>query len=392
MNFFQREFTFDRVVRIIITLAIIILFVYALNFFSSVLVPFFIALVFAYLLNPFFNFIQRFLKNRALSLFVGFIILIAIIVGICFIIIPMSISQIHHAVELVNNLISKTDWQLQLKRYLPEKWADKIFTAIQSGNYLVIFNEKQLEEISNFGIHKVLPQIGVLLGFVLDVVIGIVGLTFAIIYLFFILLDFNEVNSLGQSLIPPKYRNQVIKVIHDFEEALNRYFRGQALIALINGFLFTIGFIIIGLPLGVILGLITGLLVMVPYMHNLSLLPASFLAILKTLETGQPLLTSIGLVIIVFATIQIITDWVLTPIIMKNATGLNPAIILLSLSLWGKLLGILGLIIALPLTYLSLGYYRRFIGETKKIEGPSKPDFETEVMKQNLRKIPGDSE
>ena len=65
-----------------------------------------------------------------------------------------------------------------------------------------------------------------------------------------------------------------------------------------------------------------------------------------------------------FAVVQIVQDAILTPKIMGKVTGLNPAMIMLSLSIWGKLLGFLGLIIALPLTYLLLVYYRRFLSNT----------------------------
>lgn len=385
MNFFQREFTFDRVVRILISLSIIALLVYALNYFSDVLVPFFIALVLAYLLNPFFNLLQRIVKNRVVALFLGFIFLTGIVVGFFYLLIPMALQQINNVIEALSNIINNTNWKELVEKNLPDFLSSKIIKTVESGDLSIILSEKQIEELSNFGVN----QISVILSVISDFLIGLIGLTFAIIYLFFILLNYNEVQSLGQSLVPPAYRNRVIKIISDFENALNRYFRGQAFIALICFVLYTVGFVIIGLPMGIVLGLITGTLVMIPYMHNLSIIPGVLLAVLKSYQTQEPILASILFVLIVFAAVQIIMDFVLVPIIMKNATGLNPAIILLSLSLWGKLLGILGLIIALPLTYLFMGYYQDFINETKKTEGPSKPPLTGQIIK-NLRKIPGE--
>lgn len=385
MNFFQREFTFDRVIRILISLSIIALLVYALSYFSEVLIPFFIALVLAYLLNPFFNLLQRIVKNRVVALFLGFILLTGIVVGFFYLLIPMALEQINNVIEALSNIINNTNWKELVNKNFPDFLSSKIIKTVESGDLSILLSEKQIEELSNFGVN----QISVILSVISDFLIGLVGLTFAIIYLFFILLNYNEVQSLGQSLIPPAYRNRVIKVISDFENALNRYFRGQAFIALICVVLYTVGFVVIGLPMGIVLGLITGTLVMIPYMHNLSIIPGVLLAILKSYQIHQPIFTSILFVLIVFAVIQIIMDFVLVPVIMKNATGLNPAIILLSLSLWGKLLGILGLIIALPLTYLFMGYYQDLINETKKTEGPSKPPI-TEQVTQNLRKIPGE--
>jgi predicted PurR-regulated permease PerM len=216
------------------------------------------------------------------------------------------------------------------------------------------------------------------------------GLAIIILYLFFILLDFNAVTSLWKSLIPPRYKNAVLNFTYEFEQAMNNYFRAQALIATIVGILFAIGFSIIGLPLGILLGIFIGFLNMIPYLQNIALLPAIFLAMLKSLETGQSFWTVLGLVLLIFLIVQEIQDWILTPKIMGDATGLNPAIILLSLSLWGKMLGMLGLLIALPMTYLILSYYRRLIAKSQKPEGPARQKTDFDLISENLRKLPGE--
>ena len=143
--------------------------------------------------------------------------------------------------------------------------------------------------------------------------------------------------------------------------AMNRYFRGQATVASIVGVLFATGFWLIGLPMGIFVGLFIGLLNMVPYLQVVGLIPAFFLALVHALETGTSFWVTVGLTGLVFVAVQAIQDTLLTPKIMGKVTGLNPAMILLSLSIWGKLLGIFGLVIALPMTCLLLAYYRRFL-------------------------------
>ena len=162
-------------------------------------------------------------------------------------------------------------------------------------------------------------------------------------------------------LIPDKYRATIVSVFGDFELAMRGYFRAQALVALIVGVLFAIGFSTIDLPMAVLLGLFIGLLNMVPYLQIIGFLPASFFGLMLSLETGQGFWTIMGLIFLVFAIVQLIQDAILVPRIMGGVTGLNPAIILLSLSIWGKVLGFLGLIIALPLTFMILSYYKRFM-------------------------------
>jgi predicted PurR-regulated permease PerM len=149
--------------------------------------------------------------------------------------------------------------------------------------------------------------------------------------------------------------------VNDFESAMSSYFRGQAAVAFICGLLFALGFFLIGLPLSILLGMFIGLLNMIPYLQILGLIPAGLLALMHVVESGGNVWMILGLTGLVFVVVQIIQDTILVPKIMGKVTGLNPAMMMLSLSIWGKLLGLLGLIIALPATCLLLVYYRRLI-------------------------------
>ena len=122
---------------------------------------------------------------------------------------------------------------------------------------------------------------------------------------------------------------------------MNRYFRGQALVALIAGLLSAVGFYITGLPLAIVFGLFLGVLTLVPYLKTLALIPAMFLAYLQSVETGHSFGSVVLGVAIVFVVVQVIEDLILVPKIMGKVTGLNPAVILLSLSVVSTLIGIL---------------------------------------------------
>jgi predicted PurR-regulated permease PerM len=153
--------------------------------------------------------------------------------------------------------------------------------------------------------------------------------------------------------------------VADVEEGMNKYFRGQALVALSVGVLFSIGFLIIDFPMAIALGMFIGLLNMVPYLQLVGFIPTIILAIVKAADTGESFWLIMLLALIVFAVVQIIQDAFLVPKIMGHVTGLNSAIILLSLAIWGSLLGILGMIIALPLTTLLINYYQKYIIKQK---------------------------
>ena len=150
-------------------------------------------------------------------------------------------------------------------------------------------------------------------------------------------------------------------LIGDLDRHMNGYFRGQALIALCVGILFALGFQIIGLPMGIAMGLIVGVLNLIPYMQALGIPPCIFLGLIQSFETGRPIWVVMLSIAVVFIIVQSIQDLLLTPKIMGNVTGMGPAAILLCLSIWGALLGVVGMIIALPLTTLLVSYYKRFV-------------------------------
>ena len=163
----------------------------------------------------------------------------------------------------------------------------------------------------------------------------------------------------------------------DVERELNNYIRGQGMVSLCMGIMFCIGFTIIGFPMAIGLGILIGIMNLVPYLHTFALIPTAFLAMLKAADTGQNFWVVFGLAFLVFCVVQVITDMVVTPKIMGKAMGLNPAILLLSLSVWVALLGFIGLIVALPLTTLLIAYWQRYVTREK-------PQYEEEMAKKPL--------
>ena len=113
-------------------------------------------------------------------------------------------------------------------------------------------------------------------------------------------------------------------------------------------------------------------------------IPTAFLALLKAADTGQNFWVILASAVAVFCIVQIIIDMIITPKIMGKAMGLNPAILLLSLSVWGTLLGFVGLIVALPLTTILIAYYQRYITkDNEKVPMPSPPDSS---FQENMQK------
>jgi predicted PurR-regulated permease PerM len=150
------------------------------------------------------------------------------------------------------------------------------------------------------------------------------------------------------------------------------YFRAQTTIAMIVGVLMAIGFSIINLPMAITLGLFIGVLNIVPYLQVVGFIPAVFLSLLKAIENGQDFFQVFLGVFIVIAIVQVIQETILIPRIMGKAYNMNPAIILLSLSIWGSIMGLLGMLLALPFTTLIISYYKQLVLR-EKVENPVKP-------------------
>ncbi|MCR5849563.1 MAG: AI-2E family transporter [Bacteroidaceae bacterium] len=351
----EREITFDRVIRWILVALGATAAVLLINRLSKVLLPFFIAWILAYMIYPFVLFLQNKcrLRYRVLSIAVALIIVLAVITLVAFLVVPPIIEESIRMSKLITIYFHDTlassevfaNVQNMLQNYAND---DSLIKLIQHSSVI--------EAAEN-----ILFQGWQFLSSTINFAIGLLGSVVVLLYLFFILMDYEKLSSGWIRFIPASKRNFTGMVVQDVKNGMNSYFRGQALIALIVGILFSIGFLIIDFPMAIGLGLFIGLLNLIPYLQLVGFIPTILLALVKAADTGQSFWVIILCALAVFAVVQTIQDAFLTPRIMGHVMGLNPAIILLSLSIWGSLLGIIGLIIALPLTTLLISYYRRFI-------------------------------
>lgn len=352
-------FTFDRVIRIGIVIAIVWGIVSVIAYLSDVLIPFAIAALLAYLMNPLVVWIQRRLpvSSRLAAVLLSLLSILAgcVLLGVIFV--PLIIGEITHMKELITKVVKQDVFRAQAITYLPTQVWQYLKDLMATEEVLRLLTFDNVRAVAQ----QVLPGVWSVFSGTVSFLIGLLGLVIILLYLIFILLDYEEVSKGWKNLIPQQYKQTTVDVLDDFTQAMSRYFRAQALIAFIVGVLHAFGFWLIGLPMGIILGLFIGLLNMVPYLQVIGLIPAVLFAFMASLETGQSVWEMLALVMLVFAVVQLIQDALLVPKIMGHVTGFNSAMILLSLSVWGKLLGILGLIIALPLTFLLYSYYKRFL-------------------------------
>jgi len=367
-----KPITFDRIIRIAIALGLIVGLVALMGYLSDVLIPFAIALLLAYLINPMVLLIQKKIPNRVAAVFISLFLILFAIALVAVLVIPMIAGEITRMGQLLSSMVDNAAIAARARKTLPpDLWLlVKKFASRQE--VLDFFASGNLIGIVQTIAQKILPGLWGFISGTASFLLGLLGLTVILLYLVFLLFDFQKLQQEWENMIPGMYRRQIVEFVKEFNNAMNQYFRGQAAVASIVGVLFAIGFVLIGLPLGILLGLFIGLLNMVPYLQLIGLVPAFLLALVHALEAGLNIWVTFGLTALVFVVVQTIQDTFLVPKIMGKVTGLSPAMILLSLSVWGKLLGFFGLVIAIPVTCLILAYYRRLLAmsETKK-EGTS---------------------
>lgn len=353
----SKEITFDKFIRWAGIVTLVIAVLYITNYLSEVLLPFFIAWFFAYLLYPVVKFIENKLhvKVRAISILLAMGAAIAIVGGVIWLIIPPMIDQFDKLGEVLTRWVHQTTHTNNLTMLIKE-WLQDNQTTIER-----FLKSKDFSD----ALKTTMPKVFSVVSQTATVLMSIVASMITLLYMFFILLDYETLTANWVRIFPKKNRPFWSALMKDVERELNNYIRGQGMVALCMGIMFCIGFTIIGFPMAIGLGILIGIMDLVPYLHTFALIPTAFLAMLKAADTGQNFWVVFGLAVLVFCVVQVITDMVVTPKIMGKAMGLNPAILLLSLSIWGALLGFLGLIVALPLTTLLIAYWQRYVTREK---------------------------
>lgn len=156
--------------------------------------------------------------------------------------------------------------------------------------------------------------------------------------------------------LKPDTRRDLVYLGREFVDILVAFFRGQLIVAFLQGLLFAVGFSVVGLRYGFVLGLVLGLLNIIPYLGSIVglavCLPLAFF------QDGGGLV-KVVLVLVVFTLVQMIEGYLLTPKIMGDRTGLHPVAIILAIFFWGSALGgIAGMILAIPLTGFLVTFWR----------------------------------
>ena len=375
----KREITFDTFARALFFVGALVAGYFLIRYLWPVLLPFFIAWMLAYMLFPVVKFFQYkcHLRNRVVSIIITLLLAIALVSGVVLLILPVLIEEVGNIKSVAINFIENGTRNANIPDFI-ENFFRQTFGQYDLKKLLL------KEDVQNL-IKDTVPQVWDFLWTTAGTIVSIVASLIALLYLFFLLLDYEHFSE-GFVKMAPKHRQPFVRtLINDVDNSMGHFFRGQSLVALSNTVMFVIGFVIIGFPAPIALGVFIGVISFVPYLQVVGFLPATILALLQAAKTGDNFWMLIGGVCLVYLVVQILQDIIFTPRIMGKMMGLRPAIVLLSLSVGAYILGIIGLILALPVTTIIISYYKRYISE---IDAEVSSQTETDTLPKQLQTVP----
>ena len=323
--------------------------------FSAVFLPLAVAMVAAMVIKPYYEAISTLFKlGRVPALIVVFLSFIIPVFALGWFFGDLLVDQVKGLIEA-----------------FPKWWAASVdWVRARAPQLVYIYNETALGQAFGnavegqsgavvdvaqyLGQRMVTAGAGVLSG-----VATLLGWVVAPIYFaFFLMTDTSQIGNLERffPFLKSETRKDLLYLFEEFLNIIVAFFRGQLIIAFLQGLLFAIGFSLVGLKYGFVIGLTLGFLNIVPYLGNIiglgTALPLAFF------QPGGGL-TRVLLVLVVFAAVQMIEGYLLTPKIMGDRTGLHPVVIIIAIFFWGTALnGIMGMILAIPLTAFLVVFWR----------------------------------
>lgn len=321
--------------KIILVISIFAILFYFIYFLKDILTPVFISMFLAYLLDPL---VDRMEKHFSRTFSIIILIFLSIFIFSLFIIfvIPAFVNEFNKLYKLIlSNL-------------------PNIKTFIGKFSFL----------IDNFMVYvkKILPQSIKILNRVINntflIISNILNIFLIPIFTFYFLKEFDNIRLNVLDKIPVKYQQKVVDVSTKIDDSISSFVRGQLLVCIILAILYSLGLIIIKVDLALIIGIFSGFASIIPYFGFLTGIILSLIVSFIKFHTFTALLK----VLIIFSIVQILESFVITPKIVGDKVGLHPVVVILSLLIFGKIFGFIGLIIAIPLaSFLKVIYNEAMI-------------------------------
>jgi predicted PurR-regulated permease PerM len=315
--------------------------------FSLVFLPLAVGAIAALVFNPYFESLRRRLRLPAVvALAVVFVSILVPVAAFVWFFGALVVDQVADLVARIpewwRGLVEDVQerWPKVVRFFEENPWGQRIREAVEGQQSRLVSGLQNVGETALSAGAVVLRGIGAALGW------AVLPVYFA----FFLMADPGRFADLERYLpfLKPETRRDLVYLAQEFVNMVVSFFRGQLIVALLQGLLFAIGFSLVGLKYGFVLGLVLGFLNIIPYLG--SIVGLSVALPLALFQNGGGWIL-VAWVLGVFAVVQLIEGYLLTPKIMGDRTGLHPVAIIVAIFFWGSALnGILGMVLAIPLT------------------------------------------
>lgn len=332
----------------LLTTAAVLMLFWLLSSAGSVLAPFVLAVVLAYILDPLVDLLEGRRVPRTLAIVILTVPVLAILAVLVLIGIPAAVRQLADVLEQAPVFFQRVaDWvenarERLLRVDLPLMDEEALVEQLRSidAEAVVTFLEERRAALGSWAWESLVGM-----GRGIGAVIGLAGyVVLTPVLTFYLLRDWDRLKASLGDLVPRGRRDSVLGFAREYDGLLGRYLRGQITVALTIGAITGVGLALVGFPYAAMLGLIVALFSVVPYLGLLlSLLPAIFIALVSG-DVGVALLK----VAVVYGVAQGLEGAVVSPRIVGESVGLHPVWVVLALALGGFFFGFVGLLIAVP--------------------------------------------
>jgi predicted PurR-regulated permease PerM len=373
---------------------------HVLRILSPVLWPLAIAVVIVYLLDPVVDHFEKKGLSRVVSIICVFGIALLLVAALFASIVPQIVSEARQFVSHVPEYSAKLEQRVEhwienppplIQKFLKHAAAPSETPATTSGEIdssattNAVTSATTTSKPANLGgaidqntlqsakdwLAKVLPGIGSWLGGQAKRLASwlgfLAGMALVPVYAFYLLLERRGIESSWTEYLPvsdSKFKDELVFVLRAINGYLIAFFRGQVLVAMCDAVLYTIGFLIIGLPYAVLIGAAALVLTMIPFLGAITLcVTALVIAVVQYGDWLHPLL-----VLVVFAVVQSLEGLVISPRIMGGRVGLHPLAIIIAVMAGTTLLGgLLGGVLAIPLTAVLRVLLARYVWKKREV-------------------------
>lgn len=317
------------IIGIIILLIIIFFIIINIKLLWSTFTPFLISIFLAYLIKPAVEFLNKYIKNKSISIAIVFILILFLLIAFIYYLIPIVIVQLKLLLVSIPNYLKVINkWTINLNKY---------FNNININlNEILIENEIQTEKIINRIIQNVLKYFQ-------NFYSNLINYILVPILVYYFVKDWNMFAKWLRWIIPKKYRKEGFVLIHKINMVIHQYVRAQLLDAFVVGFITFIGLNIFNIKFSLLLAIISGLFNLIPFFGPvIGAIPAVLIALSESWPKAL-------LLILMYIVIQQLDSFLIAPKIVGDKLGLHPVTIIITLIVCSKLFGFISLFFAIPL-------------------------------------------